>query len=143
MYKHVLVAADLSKESKSLIEKAATIARSNSAKLSVVHVTRIPENMYAGFPGVVNLNVDNFEHRLLDERATQMHQLLAEINYPCDQQLVVSGNLTDEICQAIGDYEIDLLVCGHHHTLYSAIASSARKLMQHAPCDMLVVPIVD
>lgn len=38
MYKHVLVAVDLSDESGFLLEKAAKIAKQYGAKLSVIHV---------------------------------------------------------------------------------------------------------
>lgn len=38
MYKHVLVAVDLSDESQFLLEKAAGVARRNEAKLSIIHV---------------------------------------------------------------------------------------------------------
>ncbi|MBF4103026.1 universal stress protein, partial [Gallibacterium anatis] len=38
MYKHVLVAVDLSEESNVLLAKAVQVAKNNGAKLSIIHV---------------------------------------------------------------------------------------------------------
>ena len=38
MYKHVLVAVDLSEESEFLLKKAVGVAKRNDAKLSIIHV---------------------------------------------------------------------------------------------------------
>ena len=38
MYKHVLVAVDLSEESPILLKKAVSVAKRHDAKLSIIHV---------------------------------------------------------------------------------------------------------
>ena len=41
MYKHVLVAVDLSDESEFLLKKAVGIAKRNDAQLSIIHVDAV------------------------------------------------------------------------------------------------------
>ena len=55
------------------------------------------------------------------------------------------GKLDDDAMQrvneAIDQYGIDLLVCGHHQSFWSLLVSSARQLMNQVPCEMLVIPL--
>ena len=54
---------------------------------------------------------------------------------------MISGDLGEQVNEAIARYGIDLLVCGHHQNFWSLLISSARQLMNQVECDMLVVPI--
>ncbi|MCV5916800.1 universal stress protein, partial [Escherichia coli] len=56
---------------------------------------------------------------------------------------VGSGDLSNELCDTIKDYSIDLVVCGHHQDFWSKILSSTRQLINCSPVDMLVVPLKD
>ncbi|GAL05648.1 universal stress protein A [Photobacterium aphoticum] len=49
--------------------------------------------------------------------------------------------MSDEICHAIDDLDIELVVCGHHQDFWSKILSSARQLINRSPVDMLMVPL--
>ena len=48
MYKHVLVAVDLSDESEFLLKKAVGIAKRNDAQLSIIHVDVNFSDLYTG-----------------------------------------------------------------------------------------------
>ena len=48
MYKHVLVAVDLSEESPFLLKKAVGVAKRHDAKLSIIHVDVNFSDLYTG-----------------------------------------------------------------------------------------------
>ncbi len=54
---------------------------------------------------------------------------------------MICGDLSERVNQAVRDYQIDLLVCGHRQSFWSLLTSSARQLMNTVPCDLLVVPL--
>ena len=60
---------------------------------------------------------------------------------PIEKKLVICGDLSERVNQAVKDYQIDLLVCGHRQSFWSLLTSSARQLMNTVPCDLLVVPL--
>ena len=70
-----------------------------------------------------------------------MEQVLAGLGFPLEKKLVISGDLGEQVNEAIARYGIDLLVCGHHQNFWSLLISSTRQLMNQVECDMLVVPI--
>lgn len=47
-YKHILIAVDLSPESKVLVEKAVSMARPYNAKISLIHVDVNYSDLYTG-----------------------------------------------------------------------------------------------
>lgn len=47
-YKHILIAVDLSPESKVLVEKAVSMARPYNAKVSLIHVDVNYSDLYTG-----------------------------------------------------------------------------------------------
>ena len=52
MYKHVLVAVDLSDESEFLLKKAVGIAKRNDAQLSIIHVDVNFSDLYTGLMSI-------------------------------------------------------------------------------------------
>jgi len=101
MYKHVLVAVDLSDESEFLLKKAVGIAKRNDVNLA--------------------------EHA----------------GYPIKEKLSGSGDLGQVLTDAIDQYDVDLLVTGHHQDFWSKLMSSTRQVMNTIKIDMLVVPLRD
>ena len=60
MYKHVLVAVDLSDESEFLLKKAVGIAKRNDAQLSIIHVDVNFSDLYTGLIDVFNTSSDEY-----------------------------------------------------------------------------------
>ncbi|SPX09408.1 universal stress protein A [Escherichia coli] len=52
-YKHILIAVDLSPESKVLVEKAVSMARPYNAKVSLIHVDVNYSDLYTGLIDVI------------------------------------------------------------------------------------------
>ena len=111
MYKHVLVAVDLSDESAFLLEKAAKIAQRNEAKLSIIHVDVNFSDLYTG---LIDVNMSSMQDRISTETQHALVQLAEQAGYPVAEKLSGSGDLGQVLSDAIEQYDVDLLVTGHH-----------------------------
>ncbi len=137
-YKHILVAIDLSEDSFVLVNKAAALAKAVDAKLSLIHIDVNYAELYTG---LIDINLSDAQHRMADEAQHHLKSLSEKAGYPVSHTLVGSGDLADEICQAIDDLDIELIVCGHHQDFWSKILSSAKQLINRTPVGMLMVPL--
>ena len=140
MYNHVLVAVDLSDESAFLLEKAAKIAKRNDAKLSIIHVDVIFSDLYTG---LIDVNMSSMQDRISTETHQALTQLAEQAGYPITEKLSGSGDLGQVLTDAIEQYDVDLLVTGHHQDFWSKLMSSTRQVMNNIAIDMLVVPLRD
>ncbi|MGQ0286605.1 universal stress protein UspA [Pasteurellaceae bacterium 22721_9_1] len=138
MYKHVLVAVDLSDESQQLLKKAAGIAERHQSKLSIIHVDVNFSDLYTG---LIDVNISSMQDRISSETQQALLQLAEKSNYPIAEKLSGSGDLGQVLADAIEKYEVDLLITGHHHDFWSKLMSSTRQLMNTITIDMLVVPL--
>lgn len=123
-YKHILVAVDLSESSQAVIDKAISLAKDAHCKLSLVYVD---------------------EHKVVmaakEEQALQIKlQALAEqSDYPITETLVVIGDLHMRLTGIVRKLKVDLVVCGHHHKLFSRLFSSVPKVANAVEADLLIV----
>lgn len=138
MYKHVLVAVDLSEESAFLVEKAASVARRNDAKLSIIHVDVNFSDLYTG---LIDVNMSSMQDRISTETHQALVQLSKQSSYPVSEKLSGSGDLGQVLTDAIEQYDVDLLVTGHHQDFWSKLMSSTRQVMNTINVDMLVIPL--
>lgn len=136
MYKHVLVALDLSDESAFLLEKAAGVAKRNEAKLSIIHVDVNFSDLYTG---LIDVNASSVQDRISCETQKTLVQLSENVSYPVSEKLSGSGDLGLVLSDAIEKYDVDLLVTGHHQDFWSKLMSSTRQVMNNVSVDMLVV----
>ena len=140
MYNHVLVAVDLSDESTFLLEKAAKITKRNDAKLSIIHVDVNFSDLYTG---LIDVNMSSMQDRISTETHQALTQLAEQAGYPITEKLSGSGDLGQVLTDAIEQYDVDLLVTGHHQDFWSKLMSSTRQVMNNIAIDMLVVPLRD
>lgn len=140
MYQHILVAVDLSEESSFLIKKAAGIAKMHQAKLSIIHVDVNFSDLYTG---LIDVNMATMQERVTSESHDALLQLADQAGYPVAEKLSGSGDLVQALSDAIKQYDIDLLVTGHHQDFWSKLMSSTRQVMNSIHIDMLVVPLKD
>ncbi|MFA0085474.1 universal stress protein [Vibrio sp. 10N.261.51.F12] len=139
-YKHILVALDLSEESKLLIDKAVSLAKPLDAQVSFIHIDVNYAELYTG---LIDLNMAETQHQAMEASMSQLKAFAAYANYPIKHSLVGSGDLSNELRDTIGEFSVDLVVCGHHQDFWSKILSSTRQLINTTPVDLLVVPIKD
>ncbi|AWK14504.1 universal stress protein UspA [Candidatus Fukatsuia symbiotica] len=139
-YKHILIAVDLSSESKMLVEKAVSIARPYDAKISLVHVN---VNYTALSSSLMDVHIGDMQESISEKTDDALKQLADEAGYPIEQTRNASGSLVSALVKIIEECRIDLVLCGHHQDVWSKFVSSARELINSLPVDMLIVPLLE
>jgi universal stress protein A len=137
-YKHILVAVDLSEDSKVLVERAVALATPLQAKVSLIHIDINYAELYTG---LIDINLAETQNRATEEAHSALQKMVDDANFPITRALVSSGDLGDELSEATANMEVDLVVCGHHHDFWSKFLSSSSQLINSAPVDVLVIPI--
>lgn len=139
-YKHILVTVDLSVESRLLLEKAVSLARDLDAKLSLFHSGDLyrEEYTYTVFDPRYAMPSKVFKDDTSEEH---LKELLENAGYPIQGTFVGSGNLIEEIERAIKELNVDMVVCGHHHSFWHQFTSSAKQLLKSTSTDLLIVPL--
>ena len=140
MYKHVLVAIDLSEESLVLLRKGANIAEKFGAKLSLIHVDVNFSDLYTG---LIDINMSSVQDSVIAETSKALNDLAGQITYPVTEKLNGTGDFSQVLEEAVDKHDVDLLITGHHQDFWSKFMSSTRQLMNSVKVDMLVVPLDD
>lgn len=140
MYKHILVAVDLSEESLILLRKGAALAEKCGAKLSVIHVDVNFSDLYTG---LIDINMSAVQDNALEETSKALNELAKKVSYPVNERLSGSGDFSQVLDEAVTKHQIDLLITGHHQDFWSKFMSSTRQVMNNVAVDMLVVPLTD
>jgi len=139
-YKHILVTVDLSPESKVLVDKAVSMAKPYNAKVSLIHVDVNYSDLYTG---LIDVNLGDMEQRITKETHHALAKLAKEADYKIEKELSGRGDLGQVLVDAIKEYKVDLVVCGHHQDFWSKLMSSAPQLINTVHVDMLIVPLKD
>ena len=104
MYKHILVAVDLSEESPFLLKKAVGVAKRHDAKLSIIHVDVNFSDLYTG---LIDVNMVSMQDRISSETQQALLQLSEQAGYPVSEKLSGSGDLGQVLTDAIEQYDVD------------------------------------
>ncbi len=139
-YKHILVAVELSEESHLLIDKAAVIAKQFNADVSLVHIDSTHGEIYTE---LFDLKQEESRANVRDNTSSFFDNFMQHSEHPVKHALVGVGNISTKLPKVINEYNVDLLICGHHHDFWSHIVSTSRQLINTSPVDILVVPIED
>jgi len=139
-YTHILVAVDLSDDSQLLVDKAVDLAKATKAKLSLIYIDVMKDDDFTH--QIVHSFVnDSANNNILQESKEQLNTLKESTSYPIEHTLVGFGGLSQELEDAVAEYKIDLIVCGHHQGFWHNINSSAKQVMKSIPVELLVVPL--
>jgi nucleotide-binding universal stress UspA family protein len=140
---HILLTTDFSEASQEAVEKAAELARTTDAKLTVLHIHRhapaAPEAVIPTDKQITSADLDIEASQGLDELK---RTILSDVE---NVTLVTLENASAPL--AICDYAdrngVDLIVIGTHGRTGMPrllIGSVAEKVVRHANCPILVVP---
>ena len=136
----ILVPLDFSRRSQKAIEYALSLADRFNAKLHFVHVFEHHSPLPAF--GTVGLVMPEAE---MGRRAKLRLQDVAgkyAADLPPENLHAIKGNASHEICELAGKLEADLIVAtthGHTGLKHLFLGSTAERMVQHAPCPILVV----
>lgn len=137
-YKNILLAVDFSDESEKLALKAAEIAQQHQAKLYFIHVNINFSDLYSG---LIEIDFEKMNEYALQNGQKEFEKLKQKVSYPIEKCIIATGDLGEVIQEAIADYNIDLLVVGHHRDFWSKFFSASKEMLKHANSDILVVPL--
>ena len=141
LYKHLLLATDLSEHSHFVAKRAAQMAEASGAKLSVVHVLGHTPMAYAG---EFSIPIDvQFELELKKQAEKQLEKLCKKYNIPKKSQYITLGSVKLAVTDLAKKIKADLLIVGtHSHTgLDILLGSQANAIVHAATCDTLVIRI--
>jgi nucleotide-binding universal stress UspA family protein len=145
-YHQFLVPIDFSEHSKKTVESATQLAVLTGARITLLHVFQVPNYPAAFYQGLyteheqVKIQVD-----LLKREANAQLALVIELIVDRGveaQPLLRIGNPYDEIVNAAKEIRADLIVIGSHgHAGLERflVGSTAERVVQYAPCPVLVV----
>lgn len=137
--KRILVATDLSDESKKAFPYAAALARKFEASLILLYV--VPAAVPAE---LAHLGIVLEEERLLEEARERLPRFRqAELDpHLCVDLAVLIGGPAREICDTAGKRGADLIVMATHGNTglkHFMLGSVTENVIRHAPCPVLVV----
>lgn len=137
-YAHLLVAVSVSPESHALMAKAVSIARPFQARLTLITLTSDPE-MYNQLAAPM---MENVREILQEETQQFMDELVIRADYPVEQVIITSGELSDHVLHTCRKQAVDLVICGNHNqSFFSRAACSAKKIVESSEVDVLLVPL--
>lgn len=134
MYKHILLATDLTEENQDTIQKSKQLATFFDAKLSLYHaVEPVPNYGYVG--------IADIEDQLLEEAKKALAEVGKQLGVPAEDQWVSAGPAKREILNAVKELGIDLIVIGSHtgHHFTDLLGSTTNGVLHHSICDVVTV----
>jgi universal stress protein A len=141
LYQHILVGLDLSAtEAQAVINKAANLAKMNSAQLSFVHVVE-PLNIF--YPGDIPIDLTATQTSLQEVSEQHLAKLAEKTDYPITCSKVIVGQTATEMRHLAEELRADLIVVGCHgrHGLALLLGSTASDLLHGARCDVLAIRV--
>lgn len=142
-FSHILVATDLSDESRQALPYAAAFARRYGGAVSLIYVDEWDQ------PGLFHsvqltdyseARSQRIEAELEDERAKLANSGLNVTSY------MASGKAHQEIVRFVEEHHIDLVVLTRHGSRamrHLLIGSTTKRVLRHSPVPTLVVPVVE
>jgi nucleotide-binding universal stress UspA family protein len=137
--KSILQPTDFSDRSRGAFRLACSLARAEGARLTVLHVSSVPDMVYGGF-GAPGMPLDATEYlKTLRKKLEQLD--MPEGQIPLERRLV-EGDPVTEILHAAAETGANLIVMGTHgrsglaHVL---LGSVAEQVVRKAPCAVLTV----
>lgn len=145
-YRNILVAVDLSNESRIVIQRALECVNQDT-RIHLVYVQEPMDSVYMGVVpyGPVFVGMDEVEANLKKELNDKLAGLGKEFNLDGGNLHHLNGVPAREIHQFVEDNGIDLVVIGTHGQkgVQLLLGSTANSVLHGCTCDVLAVRIKD
>ena len=136
----ILVAVDGSKHSETALEQALSMAKVCNSILFAISVTDVPSRFLGELEPKLKEKLANETRQILD----QVKKRIEKENISCETIERMGSQPHELIVQEAKDREIDLIILGTHGRtgLKKLIMGSVtQKVIGHAPCPVMVVPL--
>lgn len=140
-YKNILVAIDLSEDSRKVLLQAKGIAaRNQHANLSVVHTL---EPLGFAYGGDIPMDLTSIQDQLDSHAKKRLAELLDGMEIPEENQYILVGMPDTETHRLAKEQNIDLIVVGSRgrHGFQLLLGSVSSGVLHGAPCDVLAVRV--
>lgn len=134
LYKHILLATDLSETCHAMAGKVKRLLELYDAKITLVHTIE-PIPAY-GYPGLADL-----ESPVIDSATKELAKMGKKLNVPKEDQRIEFGSVKAQVLKVAEELKVDLIVIGSHgrHGLSRLLGSSTSSIIHGAECDVLTV----
>lgn len=143
-YRKIVVAVDLSNESRIIIRRALDVASEN-AEVHIVYVQEPMDSVYMGVVpyGPVFVGMDEVEENLKKELSGKLNTLGEEFGVPEKARHFLNGVPAREIHRFTEENAIELVVLGTHGQkgVQLLLGSTANSVLHGSTCDVLAVRI--
>ena len=137
-YQQLLVAIDLSADSRAIAAKSAALALQWQARMRLLHVIEfVPvEPMSDALVPVAQI-----DDQIVARSRLQLTELGASLGLPAEDCLVATGNVKSEILRQARALKADLIVlgCRERHGLSILVNLTEDTVLHGAPCDVLAM----
>lgn len=139
-YKRILLAVDLTDESKPIADRAVSLATNFGADLHVIHVI---EPLSLAYGGDIPMDLSSVQDQIHEQAKSHLAEFCASINVPIERQHLIFGRPENEIHRISTVEGIDVVVVGSHgrHGLALLLGSTANGVLHGATCDVLAVRV--
>ena len=141
LYRHILIASDLSENSDAIAKRATIIAQFSKAEISIVHVLAHAPIPYAGeFSIPIDLEMEN---TIRKQAKMQLAELSSRYHISDNAQYLEQGSVKLAVTDLANKINVDLIVVGthSHKGIELLLGSQANAILHAAKCDVLVVRI--
>ena len=139
-YSHILVAVDLTEESRPVANRACTLRGAFSAKLSCAHVI---EPLSLAYGGDIPMDLSTIQEQIQETARSHLSEFARTLSIEPENQHLIFGRPETEIHTLANQIGADLIVVGSHgrHGLALLLGSTANGVLHGAPCDVLAVRV--
>ncbi len=138
-YQNILVAVDFSDDCTALFNRVRQLTE--TARITLVHVVEyVPLDLSNDLMLAQPVDVDQ---QMIDDAKQQLADCAAKHGMESATQLTEIGSTKTEILRVAEEQKADLLVVGSHtrHGLALLLGSTAKAVLNGAPCDVLAVRV--
>ena len=139
-YKKIMLAVDLTEESKPVAERALALVKAYGAELHLVHVI---EPLSLAYGGDVPMDLSSVQEQIQDQAKSHLAEFASGMSVPTEHQHLIFGRPESEIQRVADEEGADLIVVGSHgrHGLALLLGSTANGVLHGAMCDVLAVRV--
>jgi universal stress protein A len=139
-YKKILLAVDLSDNSRLVVERAKAIAKCYDSQITLLHVV---EYVPVEPMGEALLPTVQIESELVDRARTKLGELAQQQSLIQSASLVETGSIKAEIVRTAQRIGADLIVLGsrERHGLAILLNFTEDSVLHAAPCDVLAIRV--
>ena len=141
-YKNILVAIDLSEQSREILDSAQAVAQKSGARLHLTTVIKPMTQVYGGLDmAPISSGSISFEEEAEIQARGQLENLASDYGIQPSDVHVLIGSPAREVDELASKLEAELIVMGSHgrHGMNRLLGSTANAVLHHAQCNVLAV----